>query len=336
MGSKRRFAFTLVELLVVIAIIGILVALLLPAIQAAREAARRMQCKNHLKQMGLAMLTHEESKRHFPSGGWGWVWLGEPERGTGRHQPGGWLFNVLGYMEEGNLRGMGDGMRGSDRLRAIKTRAKTPVSTFYCPSRRPPLPHPGISSTYLAGDPVQQFDLELHGKTDYASNSGDTETNDTTTGPGSLAEGDDPAYWEQFSEEINRHTGIIHLRSEVKMRHITDGASNTYLIGEKYMDATQYFTGRDESDDENVYTGYDNDHSRWTMLSPPLGNGNGPPRQDTPGLRSQYIYGSAHSSGFHSVFVDGSIHVINYLIDEEVHRRLGNRQDGLTINDSSL
>ncbi len=332
---RRKIGFTLVELLVVIAIIGILVALLLPAIQAAREAARRMQCKNHLKQMGLATLTHEESKRHFPSGGWGWVWLGEPERGTDRNQPGGWLFNILGYMEDGNLRGMGDGLQGTDRFRAIRTRASTAISAFYCPSRRPALPHPGIG-TYLAGDPVQEFDLKLHGKTDYASNSGDTETNDTTTGPDSLAEGDDPAYWNRFTDVINRHTGIIHLRSEVKPRQVTDGYSNTYLYGEKYIAAGQYYTGRDAADDENAYSGYDNDHSRWTMLSPPLGDGNGRPRQDRLGLRNMYIYGSAHSVGFNSVFVDGSVHTISYTIDQEVHRRLGNREDGLTIDDSSF
>ena len=78
--------FTLVELLVVIAIIGILIALLLPAIQAAREAARRSQCKNNLKQMGLAAQNHLSTQKCFPSGGWGFLWVGDPDRGYGNRR----------------------------------------------------------------------------------------------------------------------------------------------------------------------------------------------------------------------------------------------------------
>src|SRR6476659_9581645 len=111
-GHRATRAFTLVELLVVIAIIGILVALLLPAVQAARESARRQQCSNHLKQLALGALNHEQTHQTFPTGGWGWFWVGDADRGFKRDQPGGWIYNLLPYVEEdAKYRLAGDGNR---------------------------------------------------------------------------------------------------------------------------------------------------------------------------------------------------------------------------------
>src|SRR5438067_4283147 len=98
--ERRRLGFTLVELLVVIAIIGVLVALLLPAVQAAREAARRMHCQNNLKQMGLGWHNHTDVNGHLPTGGWGWGWVGDADQGVGKLQTGSWTFNILPYIEQ--------------------------------------------------------------------------------------------------------------------------------------------------------------------------------------------------------------------------------------------
>src|SRR3954469_8325737 len=110
MHRNKRRGFTLVELLVVIAIIGILVALLLPAVQAAREAARRTQCQNHLKQMATGMMLHEAANKFLPVGGWCAVRSGDPDLGYGRAQPGGWPYNILSYIEETALHDMGSGL----------------------------------------------------------------------------------------------------------------------------------------------------------------------------------------------------------------------------------
>src|SRR5215475_2509188 len=87
--ASVRSAFTLVELMVVIAVMGILIALLLPAVQSAREAARMVECKNHLKQIGLGWLNHHTAHNTFPTGGWGSNWTGDPDQGFDKHQPGG-------------------------------------------------------------------------------------------------------------------------------------------------------------------------------------------------------------------------------------------------------
>src|SRR5262249_58309265 len=86
--TRQRAGFTIIELLVVIFIIGLLVALLLPAVQAAREAARTAECKNHLHQISLALAEHADSQGAFPSSGWGWMWPPYPENGNGPRQPG--------------------------------------------------------------------------------------------------------------------------------------------------------------------------------------------------------------------------------------------------------
>src|ERR1039457_6255536 len=103
----QQSGFTLVELLVVITIIGILVAMLLPAVNSARESGRNAQCKNNLRQLGTACLAHEEAQGIFPAGGWGWSWVGDPDRGYGDQQPGGWIYNILPHTDQTAVHDLG-------------------------------------------------------------------------------------------------------------------------------------------------------------------------------------------------------------------------------------
>src|SRR5436190_2537099 len=156
-GGAR--GFTLVELLVVIAIIGILIALLLPAIQAAREAARRSQCKNNLKQLGLAAQAHLSAQKYFPTGGWGWNWVGDPDRGYNTNQPGGWAYSLLAFIEGGTIRNIGKGLPpgngNGNKYYALAQMQTQALPVFVCPSRR------GITIGPIGDNRIWNVDLTL-------------------------------------------------------------------------------------------------------------------------------------------------------------------------------
>ena len=136
-SSKRR-AFTLVELLVVIAIIGILMSLLLPAVQFARESARRTQCSNNLSQISKAILLHENSMKVLPTGGdMPWPYLPRYQTSTGAifgpdKQGAGWPFQILPYMEGSIIQNQ----RGASAAQMQTLIETSPMEMYFCPSRR--------------------------------------------------------------------------------------------------------------------------------------------------------------------------------------------------------
>jgi prepilin-type N-terminal cleavage/methylation domain-containing protein len=166
-----RRGFTIVELLVVIAIIGLLIAMLIPAVQAVRESARKMQCRNHLKQLAMAVLLHEQTHHHFPTGGWDWSWSGDPNRGFKHQQPGGWFYNILPYMEQQPLHDLGRGLKGDEKMTAHAQRIETLVTGGLCPSRRaePIYPHHGPPQN---GQVVNAGLYHVSSRIDYAINVG--------------------------------------------------------------------------------------------------------------------------------------------------------------------
>jgi prepilin-type processing-associated H-X9-DG protein len=324
----------------VITIIGILIALLLPAVQAAREAARRMQCSNNLKQIGVACLNHENANGFLPSGGWGPLWVGDPDRGFGRRQPGGWVFSVLPYVEQMPLYQLGGGATSdADRIAANTIRLPTPVAIFNCPTRRSPQAFgywTGFTGSYTYTYAPPLASLPGQARNCYAANMGEGNAYGLffVPVPGSYGDGDSPGFpW--YSGTAN---GVCYQHSEVTMAMIQDGTSNTYLVGEKYIDPDHYTDGQSGGDDWCMYVGMQADVVRAVGY---LDSGTGtyvyyPPAQDTPGSQQSNIFGSAHASGFNMVFCDGSVHAISYSINEEVHRRLGNREDSLPIDGSQL
>jgi prepilin-type N-terminal cleavage/methylation domain-containing protein/prepilin-type processing-associated H-X9-DG protein len=329
-ATSRDAGFSLVELLLVVAIIGVLVALLLPAIQSSRETARISHCANNLKQMALGFLNHESAHGYFPTGGWGFKWIGEPDEGYGKDQPGGWAYNILAYIEQEDLRNLGSGIAdrfvdpmNQQRQKALMQLVSTPVSLFTCPSKRP------VDTWPYANDPANPNMAQnvstctyANGcrvvRGDYRVNSGNRSVGGQT-GPGLVQ---NPATYPWVSAYPNYHNGICHQRSMIRVGQVTDGAARTAMLGEKYLNVDRYFDGEDSSDDQCIYVGHDQDNAAVTGGGDPL-----PPLRDQPRLSSRFRFGSAHAAGLNMAFCDGSVVYLAYDIDEPVWRKFGGRND---------
>lgn len=348
---KRR-AFTLVELLVVIAIIGVLVALLLPAVQAAREAARRTKCKNNLKNIGLSMLNYESAFGTFPSSGatfgdrlecyaqGGNAW-------SGKKQGMSWAFQILPYLEQGAVQEIGD----TDLVQS------THISLYNCPSRRGPTLFdghwgPGYLMDYAGAQPgtsldstqpdrkydaVRDHDNYARVSAAFWANGGYGLPVDNGTYDGVIVR----STWRREGNPYPEACGpnpapgefLTGVPGPIRMAQITDGTSNTMVIGEKYVWVDGFgYEGGDASDDRGWLDGWDGDTMRSTMAKPLADSEASQIREDDP-LDITYHFGSAHAAGFHSVFADGSVHGINYDVDPYILNSLGTRA-GESVNES--
>jgi prepilin-type N-terminal cleavage/methylation domain-containing protein/prepilin-type processing-associated H-X9-DG protein len=315
---KHRTAFTLVELLVVIAIIGILVALLLPAVQAAREAARRLQCVNNLKQIGLGILNHNSTLNEFPTGGTEpWHDQGDEDSLYGKGY--GWMVQILPYVEDAALQEVSKGYGEGDRELDLLVR-KTPVTMYFCPSRRHNVVRVIPSS---AEDCSEGCALN-----DYA---GATPANKLD--PASPSH--EPWYWQGVTHGTIRpgkwYYGVI-VRTiaspACRDKDITDGHSNTMMVSEKRVYTNRYTLG-DWHDDIGWTDGWDPDIMRYTGYPPGPDIGQG--TSGDPGGVMGYHFGAAHSNGINALFADGHVAQIAYNIDPVTFNALGNRQDGMVI-----
>ena len=300
----RGRGFTLVELLVVIAIIGVLVALLLPAIQAAREAARRTQCQNNLKQIGLALQNFHDTFNKIPPARWNG---GSP----------GWAALIMPFMEAGNqyaLWNFDEGYRHDDNQLA----RETIVSAYFCPTRtreellsKDVFGNPsGCLGDYAGSLGFDKIKLDL---SPADPNFEDHDTGGVIIQPRTM--------WSD--PPVRRWT------SDISFKNITDGTSNTMFIGEKHA-ALKWIGHHDV--DGSIFNG-NHIQSMARLAGPDFPLATGPEDlSDDYGWRM----GSWHAGICHVGFCDGSTSSLSDSIDEQVLGLLAQRDDGQTIDPSSL
>jgi prepilin-type N-terminal cleavage/methylation domain-containing protein len=301
--------FTLVELLVVIAIVGILIALLLPAVQSAREAARRTTCANNLKQIGLALHNYHDTFRRFP---FGW-----DDRGSG------WTLHILPFAELGTIYdtihfqedGPGNWSSGS----ANQAACETVIPMFRCPTM--PI--------------AEHFDyngIARRVPASYRGNAGSEASSDnasTIVIPGSRS-----------LEEL-RQNGMFYGCSRVRLDDVRDGTSNTILVGESYTDPEFvkdgqgmdfWYIGSPQADPYHCGSG-----SGGTEFSEFVGTTLAPmnaylKHPGTHGCLMELSFGSYHSGGAQFVIGDGNVRFIVDTIDPAIYRGLGSRDGGEIVS----
>jgi prepilin-type N-terminal cleavage/methylation domain-containing protein/prepilin-type processing-associated H-X9-DG protein len=353
---RRIGAFTLVELLVVIAIIGILIALLLPAVQAAREAARRSQCTNNMKQIGLAVHNHHDTFKYFPSGGRDprdYITYGpDPAAATGSpdaapRQTAGWMFQILPYMEQSAVwqgtAGTGTtalGVREWSSISAV-------VPAYYCPSRRSPgnaaintyTKYTWYNKASIGADPASLGANRRVGQADYASCCVNTSMGydvlayfQTTTalqavgvgrfglsgGCGAIAR---VVAYRTLGDGTDVGNETAALMTPIGFADMKDGTSNTLLAAEKRYIPNRVTNCTDMA--EGFVGGWD----QATMCRGDLQPAADTDLSNASNTTSSWKFGSSHSGGMNAVFGDGAVKFLSYNIDMATFARMCHRAD---------
>lgn len=310
-GSKR--GFTLIELLVVIAIIAVLIALLLPAVQQAREAARRSQCKNNLKQLGLALHNYHDNFNRFPSTIFSTAaWSGE-EKGT-------YLVQILPYVDQAplynkinfrapNIDGQTDPTTGTLFRSMI-------IPVYVCPTDTSPNPWGDRAKTNYAASMGNQAMPSASGCTPYQGN-------DFGTGPAGHGNTPDP---NQISGPFSR------VNYGAKIAELTDGTSNIIMMGEI----------RPNCGDHTV-NGWYHFNAPWVATTGPINfpiSCYGEPAvpsatacNATNAWNTTQAFKSKHVGGCHFVLGDGAVRFISENINYLTYQALGDRRDGRVVGD---
>jgi prepilin-type N-terminal cleavage/methylation domain-containing protein len=300
---QKHAAFTLIELLVVIAIIGVLVALLLPAVQQSREAARRTECSNHLKQLGLAVMNFEQTMQTLPSSRLA------PQYAT-------WFIEILPYIEQNNLYNSWN-LTNTYYLQSSTTQT-TQVNAFYCPTRRSPM----LSSQFEISSTGVPDSLQHPGALgDYACNGGQF--------AGSIV--DDPLCQGMMCQAQSQvaNNQLVTSTPQIRLRDVTDGTSHTFLIGEKHVPLSKFGQSGPSWGDGAIFSGdFPRNFSRIAGL-PSFNLGQGPFDLVGPW---HCKFGSYHPGLCQFVLTDGHVLSLNASTSMQILNLLAVRNDGQIID----
>ncbi|PQO37361.1 DUF1559 domain-containing protein [Bremerella cremea] len=346
--ASRRHAFTLVELLVVIAIIGVLIALLLPAVQQAREAARRMSCSNNMKQMGLAIHNYHDTYRAFPP-----IGIGEVYNPSGWSRQASWMARILPFIEQKaayDLANLPDSTYDNvdagwaAPARGWKALAQTRVEGYWCPSSplKQTASYPTTGATQGLGAPAT-IDIQIP---DYAANGGSVYKGGTTS-----TFSDKQAWgWGGYIAD-NGALGIIYRKDvnppfpgqQTSFAVLTDGSSNTIMVGEQsnFLNKTHDaraglvnggFWSCGSGTDSNILNNYTATlypinavNVAWMAMAPDWG-------LDTY-VFNNTAFRSAHPGGAQFTMADGSSRFISETINFATYTALMDRADGVPVGE---
>lgn len=323
---RRRQGFTLVELLVVIAIIGILVALLLPAIQAAREAARRMVCGNNLKQIGLAFHNHHDTYKSFPPGLRGKV---------GGEEGYAWSVHILPFIEQQSLYDTLD-IENIDlhNSSAAAVAAKTTaIDAYRCPSDTGPNEQKKRTTWDYDWGLRGAGPMTNAGLSNYVGNAGTVAlSNSPSVTAAETAE--------NVAASMAHHNGVLFVHSKVSFHHILDGTAKTVLVGERDYtsthhgnhDAANWVGGRHPDPDThyNVVTIFDD--GVYKMQINAVGDNGGGFGQDFAAEEGD-SWSSLHPGGAQFVLCDGSVRFVSETINDETFANFCARDDGNVLGE---